>query len=505
MPVPWRAHRLGCLEDGKNIGGLSTIVKIVYAASEIVPFASTGGLAEVGAALPLTLAERGVEFIRIMPLYRQVAEGGFEIHDTGIRLDVPVGFRMHKAEVWMTQEQGPSTYFIRKDEFFDRSQLYSLPERDYDDNLERFVFFQKAVVALIDSLNLKPDIVHCSDWQTGLVPLFLRHGIQGMGRDQKERTVFTIHNLAYQGIFPGSQYSVTNLPFFCFTVDTLEFYGNINCMKAGITTANAVTTVSKTYAREIRTEEYGCGLQGVLDSIGDRMVGIINGADYATWDPARDPFLAQTFSADDLTGKRACKKDLIQVMGLGISEQTPLIGMVSRLVNQKGLDILAEAMPSLMELDIGLVLLGVGQEHYHVLCKEWMKRWPSKVAVSLDYNIGLAHKIDGGADISLVPSRFEPCGLHQLYSLRYGAVPIVHATGGLDDTIIDLSHDGQVGTGVKFKTYSAEALMAAILKAVEMYHKPDAWSTIVKRAMEQDFSWERAADEYLMLYHRVVS
>jgi len=480
-------------------------VKIVYAASEIVPFASTGGLAEVGAALPRALSDRGIEFIRVMPLYRQVAEGGFELKDTGMRLDIPVGFRRHKAEIWLTREPGPLTYFIRKDEFFDRSQLYSLPERDYDDNLERFVFFQKAVVALIDALELKPDIVHCSDWQTGLIPLFLKHGIHGMGRTQTEKTVFTIHNLAYQGIFPGSQYSVTNLPFFCFTVDVLEFYGNINCMKAGITTSNIITTVSKTYAQEIRTEEFGCGLQGVLASVGDRLVGIINGADYSSWDPSKDPFLARPYRVDDLAGKKECKKDLIRIMDLDITEQTPVIGMVSRLVNQKGLDILAEAMPTLMSMGMAMVVLGVGQEQFHALCREWVSRWPGQFAVSLDYNIGLAHKIDAGSDICLVPSRFEPCGLNQLYGLRYGAVPVVHATGGLEDTILDLNDDGSQGTGIKFKTYTSDALVAAVRRALDLYRQDSVWTAIVKRSMQQDFSWERSADDYLTFYHRISS
>ncbi|MFH0881346.1 MAG: glycogen/starch synthase, partial [Lentisphaerota bacterium] len=337
-------------------------MKILYVASEILPFASTGGLAELGSALPKALIQRGIAFVRIMPLYRQVAEGGFDLKDTGVRLDIPVGFRVHRAEIWVTNEPEPMTYFIRKDEFFDRSQLYSLPERDYDDNFERYVFFQKAVVALIDAMGLRPDIVHCSDWQAGLIPLFLRHGIQGMGRNQTERTVFTIHNLAYQGIFPGSQYSITNLPFFCFSVDVLEYYGNVNCLKAGVTAATAVTTVSKTYAQEIKTEEYGWGLQGVLTTIGDRLTGIAYGADYNLWDPSRDPFLLKPFSEQKLDGKMACKKDLADVMGIDVDPQAPLIGMVSRLINQKGLDILAEAMPRIMEMNVRFALLGVGQE-----------------------------------------------------------------------------------------------------------------------------------------------
>ena len=481
------------------------LMKILYASSEILPFASTGGLAELGSALPKALSQRGIEFIRIMPLYRQVAEGGFDLKDTGIRLDITVGFRVHRAEIWVTQEPSPMTYFVRKDEFFDRSQLYSLPERDYEDNFERFVFFQKAVVALIDALNIKPDIVHCSDWQAGLIPLMLRHGIQGMGRNQTERTVFTIHNLAYQGIFPGAQYSMTNLPFFCFSVDVLEYYGNVNCMKAGITAAHAVTTVSKTYAQEIKTEEYGWGLQGVLTAIGNRLNGIAYGADYHLWDPTRDPFLIKPFSNNMLDGKAACKKDLSDIMGLDVEPGAPLIGMVSRLVNQKGLDILAEAMPKIMDRQVRFALLGVGQDNYQKLAKEWMARWPRKFSVYLDYNIALAHKIYGGSDICLVPSRCEPCGLNHLYALRYGSIPIVHASGGLEDTIEDIGPDGNSGTGFKFRSYNAESMLSGLSRALELYQQRDKWEGLMSRAMAQDFSWERSADEYLMLYHRVIS
>mgnify|MGYP003588003082 CR=1 FL=1 len=480
-------------------------MNIVYIASEIVPFASTGGLADIGSALPRALARHGVQVWRVMPLYRQVAEGPFALQDTGLRLDIPVGFRVHRAEVWMTEQPAPQTFFIRRDEFFDRTQLYSLPDRDYDDNFERFVFFQKAAVALIDALSLHPDVVHVSDWQTGLVPLFLKHGLQGMGRPGAEKTVFTIHNLAYQGIFPGSQYALTNLPFFCFNVGTAEFYGNVNCMKAGITTADAVTTVSRTYAQEIQTEEAGLGLNGVLSRLGDRLVGIVHGADYDVWDPSRDEHIAARYSAGDMSGKRACKEDLIRTMGLNITPDTPLIGMVSRLVDQKGLDILAEAMPGLMNLDLAFVLLGMGQERYHDLCEQWVARWPGRFAVRLGYDNPLAHRIEAGADVYLMPSRFEPCGLGQLYSLRYGAIPVVHATGGLEDTIEDIGGNPGQGTGFKFKSYTAEGLLSAIHRALEHMKDAPAWHDLMKRAMAQDFSWDRAADEHLSLYRRLLT
>ena len=480
-------------------------MKIVYAASEMLPFASTGGLADVGAALPRALLKHGVQIWRVMPMYRQIAEGGYALKDTGIRLDIPVGFRVYKADVWTAEEPGPQTYFIRRDELFDRSQLYSLPERDYDDNFKRFVFFQKAIVALIDALGQRPDIVHCSDWQTGLLPFFLRHGINGMGRNLTEKIVFTIHNLAYQGIYPGSLYSLTNLPFFCFNMDYLEFFGNINCIKGGITAADIVTTISKTYTQEIRTEEFGCGLHGVLARLGDRLIGIPLGVDYSVWSPAHDSFIAHACRTEDISGKKVCKEELAKTVGLNISADTPVIGMVTRLVDQKGLDILAEAMNDLMGLDVAFVILGAGQDKYQALCRQWAEKWPGRFAVHIGYDTHLAHKIIAGSDIYLMPSRFEPCGLSQLYGLRYGTLPVVHATGGLDDTVEDVAPDGSRGTGFKFKTYTADGLLSAIHRALELHKRHEVWVSAMQRAMQQDFSWDRVAEEYLVLYRKLIS
>lgn len=480
-------------------------MRILYAASEIMPFASTGGLADVSAGLPKALQERQVEIWRVMPMYRQVMEGGFPLKNLGFRLDIPVGFQVYRADVWVAESPPPTTYFIRRDEFFDRSHLYSLPERDYEDNFERFVLFQKAVVALVDTLNLRPDIVHSSDWQTGLIPLFLRHGIRGTGRQQTERTVFTIHNLAYQGLYPGAQYALTNLPFSCFNMDCAEFYGNINCIKAGITSAHLVTTVSRTYAQEIRTEEYGCGLHGVLAKMGDRLIGVIHGVDYSTWNPAMDPYLIKTYGAEDLDGKRACKEDLCRRMGLNLPIEQPLIGMVTRLVDQKGLDILAAAIPELMKREVGFVLLGAGQENYQKLSLAWSEQWPGRFAVRLGFDNPLAHQIEAGSDIYLMPSRFEPCGLNQLYSLRYGTLPVVHATGGLEDTITDIDESGSQGTGFKFRTYTPEGLLSAVDRALALYANREKWLELMIRAMRQDFSWDRAAEDYLDIYRRVLS
>ena len=481
-------------------------MKILYVASEINPFASTGGLADVTGSLPRALArEPGVEVCRVMPLYHQVAERGFHPRDTGVRIEVPVGFRTHPAEIWVTDDPGPTTYFIRRDEFFDRSYLYGTPEKDYDDNFERFVFFQKAVVALMDALELKVDVVHCNDWQTGLLPLFLRHGVRGMGRESRERTVFTIHNLAFQGIFPGSSYGITNLPYLYFHLDGFEFYGNVSCMKAGITSSDCVTTVSRTYAREIQTEPFGCGLHGLLARLGAKLVGIQNGVDYEDWNPATDQQIAGHFDVQNTAGKQACRLNLARLMGLPLKADRPIIGMVTRLTDQKGMDLLAESMPEIMQRDISFVVLGLGLQKYHDLCRQWAQKWPDRFAVKLDYDSPLARRIVAGADLVLMPSKFEPSGLNQLYAMRYGTIPLVNAVGGLEDTVEGISADGATGTGIKFRTYKPEALVAGLDQACALFSQPAVWQQIMVRAMAKDFSWGKAAHEYLDVYGAIMA
>jgi starch synthase len=481
-------------------------MKIVFVASEINPFASTGGLADVTGSLPRALAhEPGVEVCRVMPLYHQVAERGFQPRDTGVRIEVPVGFRTYPAEIWVADEPAPRTYFIRRDEFFDRTYLYGTPEKDYDDNFERFIFFQKAAVALIDALELKPDIVHCNDWQTGMLPLLLRHGVRGTGRDARERTVFSIHNLAFQGIFPGGAYGITNLPFIYFHLDGLEFYGNVNCMKAGITAANCVTTVSRTYAREIQTEAVGCGLHGLLAKLGAKLVGLQNGVDYVAWNPATDPQLAAKFEAHQPDGKQACRAQLAHLLGLPLKPERPIIGMITRLTDQKGLGLLAEAMPAFMQRDVALVILGLGQQKYHDACRQWTQQWPDRVAVKLDFDSPMARHIIAGSDLMLMPSQFEPSGLNQLYAMRYGSIPLVHDVGGLADTVEQVSADGTSGTGFKFAAFQPAALLASLDEALALFHRPAEWRQLMTRAMEKDFSWDRTAHDYIRVYQDVLA
>ena len=480
-------------------------MKVVFVASEVSPYASTGGLADVAQALPVALTQRGIDTWRMMPFYRQVAESEPTAIDTGIRLKVPMGIRSLTAEIWATTDSEPVTYFIRRDEYFDRSCLYSMPHRDYEDNFERFLFFQKAVVLLIEHLKLQPDIVHCNDWQTGLLPAYLRYGVQGMGRRATEKSVFTIHNLAYQGLYDGPAFSLTNLPFSTFSVDGFEFYGQINCMKAGIIFSDRITTVSKSYADEIQTDEFGCGLNGVLSARRQVLDGIPNGVDYTTWNPETDPHIKRHFTHDNLRGKKQCRQDLAESMGLDLHPGMPLMGMVTRLTEQKGLDLLAEAMEQMMSMEMCFVLLGSGEERYHALCRDWAKRWPGQFSVTLAYDNQLAHRIESGADLFLMPSRFEPCGLNQLYSLRYGTLPIVHAVGGLKDTVSDLPADPEAGNGFVFDVYDTEHLLSAVHSALDTYKKRSFWLSTVKRVMQEDHSWNAAADSYIDIYQRCLS
>ena len=481
---------------------------IIFASSEIRPYATTGGLGEVSYSLPRALHELGLRVIRIMPMYRSCAEGSHPVRDTGLRMKIPVGFQVYPAEVWVDDSSKPITYFIRRDEYFDRRGIYGLPERDYDDNFERYVFFQKAVVALIDELRLTPDILHCNDWATALIPLYLSFGLQGMGRDKGSiRSVFSIHNLAYQGSFSATEFATTNLPFSCFSIQLMEFYGHINCLKAGLMSADGVTTVSQGYAQEILTPEFGSGLDGVLRSLGDRFQGITNGADYSIWDPAHDPLIARTYSADDLTGKRECKQALFNRLGFQHKpEQRMLVGMVSRLVDQKGLDLLVEVIPNLMQLPICFAILGSGEPKYHNACSDWMARWPGQFHATHGFNETLAHQIQSGSDVFLMPSKFEPCGLGQLYAKRYGTVPIVHPTGGLKDTVKELDTAKDTGSGFLFSSYEASELLRAVQDAVELYNtKRDVWQKILSRIMQEDHSWIKSAKQYSDLYKKVTA
>lgn len=482
------------------------MLNVAFVSSEISPFASTGGLGDVCGSLPAALAGLGVPVTQFMPMHRRVMEGGFPIENTGIRLSIPVGFHRYQADIWRTRaHQQPAVYFIRRDEFFDRTELYNLPDREYDDNFERFIFFQKAVTALINHLGCPFDIVHANDWQTGLLPLYLHYGLSGEGRSAREKVVFTIHNLSFQGIYGGDYYSYTNLPFSCFSVPMLEYYGNVNCLKGGIKSADVVTTVSQTYAREIQSEATGCGLHGVLQEVSGRLFGIANGIDTNIWNPASDGFIAAPYDHAHLDGKKACKADLIRRCKLKLEPDAPLIGMITRLTPQKGIELVDAALPAILgETNAGLIILGSGTDEMVSMINAWANRWPGRVVARTGFDVKLSHRIEAGADIYLMPSSFEPCGLNQLYSLRYGTVPVVRRVGGLADTVLDVSDDPEHGFGFSFKDFTASALANTVKKAIGMFAQRDVWSAIQQRGMTRDFSWQNSAKQYLDLYRKFV-
>ncbi len=475
-------------------------LKVVIASPEIIPFAKTGGLADVAGSLPLALKRLGCDVTLFMPLYREVVDRGFGTEPTGVQVKIPIGRRTVSADLFKGTTDGVPVYFLKRDEYYDRSYLYGTPDGDYFDNLERFVFFSRGVVEAVVSLGLEPDVIHCNDWQTGLIPAY----IMSIYRSSlpATATLFTIHNIAYQGIFPADFLDLTGLPGEMYTMEGLEFWGKINLLKAGIVYSDIINTVSEGYSREIQTPEYGYGLEGILAKRREDLFGVLNGVDYSVWNPETDELIASRFSSDDLGGKLACKKDLLREYSLRLKATVPLIGVISRFAEQKGFDILAEAMDALMKLDLGMVILGTGEKRYQERFESLAATYPKKLGVKIAFDNVLAHKIEAGSDMFLMPSRYEPCGLNQFYSLRYGTIPIVRATGGLDDTIKDYS--GGRGNGFKFRQYSARALVRKVKEAISVYKDKKAWRALQVKAMQEDFSWDRSASRYIELYERAL-
>jgi len=478
-------------------------MKVLFVSSEIVPFASTGGLGDVCASLPKALAKEGVEVIRMIPLYQQIDRHKYGLTPCDVVLHIPLGQAWYQSRVWKQQYEGVTTYFIQSDEFFERAGIYGTLDHGYADNFERFLFFQKAVVRLIDEWNIRPDLVHCNDWQSALVPMLLYHGIGGNFRNGQEKTLLTIHNLSHHGWAPADKFYMTNLPDSCYTMHTLEFFGEINMLKGGLVGASAINAVSPTYAKEIKTPRFGCRLNGVLYHRQNVLHGILNGIDYERWNPATDPYLPAHYSADDLSGKAICKKDLQRAAGFKPDAKIPLLGMISRLVPQKGIDILSASIEAIVATGAQLVILGSGDSRYEEACREWAARWPKQVCAWIEFSSALAHQIEAGVDVFLMPSEFEPCGQNQLYSMRYGTIPLVHGVGGLEDSVIDFAEKG--GTGFKFHGYSPDVFVECLSRALTVYADKAKWKNLMKRAMKQDFSVVHMAREYLALYESILS
>ena len=481
-------------------------MKVLIASSEVVPFAKTGGLADVCGALAKELSKLGAEVSLCLPLYRSVLEGNFEIEPILEDLLIELGHYKLTADIYKGHLGNIDVFFVRKDEFYDRTYLYGTPKGDYFDNAQRFIFFSKAVISLSKALNIKWDIIHCNDWQTAIIPVILKIFYADHPLFKDTKTIFTIHNLGYQGVFPKDSFSLTSLPPHLFSIDGLEFWGNMNLLKGGIIFSDLITTVSPTYAKEIQTEGFGFGLDGVLRAHAHKLIGILNGVDYSEWDPERDTYIAANYSRGDISGKSRCKKDLLDEFHLhtGLAER-PLIGMITRLATQKGIDLLIDAIDEIIEKEVGLVILGKGEKRYEDALRSISSRFKGKIGIRIDFDNGLAHRIEAGSDMFLIPSLYEPCGLNQMYSLKYGTLPIVYNTGGLADSIIEVDEDKGEGTGFKFYNYSKSGLCEAIDKAIRCFLNKGLWQRLIIQAMSCDFSWGRSAKEYLKIYQMLLS
>jgi starch synthase len=486
-------------------------LRVLFVAAEVTPFARTGGLGDVVGALPPVLAAHGLDVRIVLPLYQAVRRHGVSLTLVVNDLRVPLIFGERTAQVWQGDLPGGgsgksvSVYFIEQDDYFARSGLYSDEAGEYDDNPFRFTFFCRAALALAERLEWFPHVIHCHDWHTGLVPAYVRFPPGLDSRLTSTATLFTIHNLAYQGVFPASTFNQTGLPPRLFQADGVEFYGNVNFMKAGVYYADLLTTVSPAYAEEICTPEFGHGLDGVLRDRRSVLVGILNGADYDAWNPATDPVLAAHYSFDDLAGKTRCKLALLRRFGMLEDLELPVFGMVTRFADQKGIDLVAEALERLFELNIGVVILGSGERRYEELFSYLGHRYPDRLGIRLGFNDVLSHQIQAGSDCLLMPSRFEPCGLTQMYAMRYGTIPIVRATGGLRDTVSPFDPATRQGTGFVFSEATVSAFSRAASAAVEVFSNKEMWRQLQRNAMTQDFSWDRSALRYIELYRRVVA
>jgi starch synthase len=476
-------------------------MKILLASSEVHPFSKTGGLADMVAALGKALAHAGHEARIVTPLYRGIQKKFPKIRREDWQFNLPLGSKWEHGELWSLKAgKNLTVYFIDHPGFFDRAGIYFENNISYPDNDARFIFFSKCVAHLARHLSWRPDVVHVHDWQTGLVPALMRQQQRAEGWADLPPACLTIHNLAYQGIFQPGAFALTNLPWDFFTVDGAEFYGQLNCLKAGIVYADVITTVSPRYAREITTEALGCGLDDRLRLRQKNLFGILNGVDYEEWKTNDNKFLPHPYSITRLAGKSANKLALQREFGLPQSKVVPLFGTISRLAEQKGVDIQLGALEEMLSADIQFVLLGSGSTAYENGYRELARRFPEKVAVRIGFDESLSHRIEAGCDFFIMPSHFEPCGLNQMYSLRYGTIPIVRTTGGLDDSVIDFTQDTVRADGIKFQEYSARALAKAIRKALALYENPATLRRMRQNAMKADFSWSRTVDEYLKVY-----
>ncbi len=480
-------------------------LKVLFLSSEVTPLAKSGGLGDVAGALPLSLKHYGVDVRIAMPFYRVVKEAGFDKKILTRDLEIPFGSTNLRADILETRLEDIPVYLLEREDMYDRPNLYGNSREDYYDNLERFCFFGHAALRLVQHLDFDPDVVHCNDWQTGLVPSLLKGPYSKVKALSNATSVFTIHNMGYQGIFPGDRMAVTGLPLGdFFHPGGMEYWGNISLLKAGIIYADVITTVSPTYAVEIQSPEHGMGMEGILKTRASSLYGILNGADYNKWDPGVDDYISSNYSAGFMSGKARCKEALIKEMRLDpCLGKRPLWGIISRLDAQKGLDLVLKILDDIIGLDTGIVVLGSGDERIQGSIRKAEKRHQGRMAVFIGFNDSLAHRIIAGTDLLMIPSRYEPCGLTQMYALRYGTIPLVRATGGLNDTIETFEEKTRNGNGFKFRPYDSGALLDEIKRAVRLFKNKRLWKRLMLNAMAADFSWERSAKSYMDLYSSI--
>ncbi len=488
-------------------------LRVVIAASEAVPFSKTGGLADVAGALAKSLDQLGHDVTLFLPDYfllRQSNSSLPPIVDAGLRFSILMNGRVIAGAVnWTTlPDSGVRVLLVRQPEYFDRRQLYQEHGHAYVDNCERFSFFSRAVLEICRQMILRPDVIHCNDWQTGIINGLLQTQYNGRPGFERTASVITLHNMAYQGRFWHFDMPLTGMDWKHFNHNQMEAWGDLNLLKTGIAFADQITTVSPTYATEICTPEGGYGLEGLLTHRRDDLVGILNGIDDDVWNPETDQHLSARYSIDTVAdGKRQCKAHLQRRMHLDQRADVPILGMVSRMADQKGFDLIMGASERILSQDLQMVFLGTGDPHYETQMRDLAGRYPGKVAVEIGFDESLAHQIEAGADIFLMPSRFEPCGLNQMYSLRYGTVPIVRKVGGLADSVENFESESesiQTATGFVFVAYSKDLLAETIEKAVGLYRQPNVWEHIVRNGMSRDWSWTRSAQEYVAVYRKAL-
>ena len=489
-------------------------LRVVLAASEAVPFSKTGGLADVSTALAKALDAMGHDVTLIIPDYRVLRLARQEhlpvVTDTGLRFGLSINGKYVTAGVNWTvlPGSGVKALMISQAEYFYRPQLYMEEGKGYLDNCERFSFFSRAVLTICQQMVLRPDIIHCNDWQTGLIPALLHTIYAGRPGFENAASVMTLHNMAYQGRFWHLDMPLTGMEWKYFNLNHMEMWGDVNLLKTGISFADQITTVSPTYAREICTREGGEGLDGLLSYRGHDLTGILNGIDADVWNPASDPLIPAHYSVNDITtGKSICKSRLQQRVGLPGRDDVPVFGMVSRMSDQKGFDLLASCAARLLAHDIQMVFLGTGEPRYESYLKHLAAHHPSKVAIYVGFDESLAHQIEAGSDAFLMPSRFEPCGLNQMYSLRYGTLPIVRRVGGLADSVVDTNKTtmaNRTATGFVFDSYDATSLAETVERAIDLFHQAEDWRQVMVNGMSLDWSWENSAKNYIDVYQRAL-